>query len=149
LLTHGLKCYPYQIFHYRWSVTRSSAETESVCSRHPHLYVNIAFALSVFSQSLQNSIYNFSQCLQVFKTLYFSFVSTLNIMNMFKCDQCPSTFSRKDNLIRHIKNHDGLRFLCTVCPSTFSYKTGLNKHQKNAHGMYNNNNNINFYLIQY
>lgn len=55
---------------------------------------------------------------------------------MFKCEQCPSVFTRKDNLHTHQKKHAGVRFQCTVCPSTFSFKSSLNKHLKNAHGMY-------------
>ncbi|XP_060865346.1 uncharacterized protein LOC132941347 [Metopolophium dirhodum] len=54
---------------------------------------------------------------------------------MFKCEQCPSTFTRKDNLVVHQKKHAGVRFPCTACPSTFSYKNNLNKHLKNIHGI--------------
>ncbi|CAI6363423.1 unnamed protein product [Macrosiphum euphorbiae] len=56
---------------------------------------------------------------------------------MFKCEQCPSVFTAKRNLIRHEKTHAGIRFPCTACPSTFSYKNNLNKHLKNIHGIVN------------
>jgi len=55
---------------------------------------------------------------------------------MFKCEQCPSTFTRKDNLVRHGKTHDGIRFTCTICASSFSVMSNLKRHEKNAHGMY-------------
>lgn len=54
---------------------------------------------------------------------------------MFKCEQCPSVFTRKSNLTAHQKKHDGVRFPCTVCASTFTLKTNLNKHMKNMHGI--------------
>ncbi|CAI6374127.1 unnamed protein product [Macrosiphum euphorbiae] len=56
---------------------------------------------------------------------------------MCNCDQCPSGFNAKRNLIAHQKKHMGVRFPFTICPSTFSYKTGLNKHTKNIHGIVN------------
>uniref|UniRef100_A0A2H8TR22 Zinc finger protein 710 n=1 Tax=Melanaphis sacchari TaxID=742174 RepID=A0A2H8TR22_9HEMI len=55
---------------------------------------------------------------------------------MFKCDQCSSMFTRKDNLLIHKKTHASLRFLCTICPMKFNYKTNLNRHYKHVHGMY-------------
>ncbi|XP_025192055.1 uncharacterized protein LOC112592257 [Melanaphis sacchari] len=54
---------------------------------------------------------------------------------MFKCEQCPSVFTLKDNLVVHQKTHTGIRFPCTVCASTFTLKTNLNKHMKNMHGI--------------
>ncbi|XP_060868594.1 uncharacterized protein LOC132943573 [Metopolophium dirhodum] len=56
---------------------------------------------------------------------------------MFKCEQCPSVFTTKRNLVAHQNRHAGVRFPCTACPLTFTYKTGLNKHTKNIHGMVN------------
>jgi len=56
---------------------------------------------------------------------------------MFKCIQCSSEFSRKDNLVAHQKKHNGVRFSCTTCVSTFNKKSNLNRHIKNVHGMYN------------
>ncbi|CAI6370665.1 unnamed protein product [Macrosiphum euphorbiae] len=56
---------------------------------------------------------------------------------MFNCDQCPSVFTMKRNLVAHQKKHMGVRFPCTACPLTFAYKTGLNKHMKNIHGIVN------------
>ncbi|CAI6355728.1 unnamed protein product [Macrosiphum euphorbiae] len=56
---------------------------------------------------------------------------------MFKCEQCPSVFAVKRNLVAHQNKHAGVRFPCTACPLTFSYKTGLNKHTKNIHGIVN------------
>ncbi|XP_022169857.1 zinc finger protein 467-like [Myzus persicae] len=54
---------------------------------------------------------------------------------MFKCSQCHSVFTRKDNLSRHQKTHTGIRFPCTVCHLLFSYKTTRNKNMKNVHGI--------------
>jgi len=55
---------------------------------------------------------------------------------MFKCDQCVSTFTRKDNLAAHQKKHDGVRFPCTICSKSFDKKSNLNRHIKNVHSMY-------------
>jgi len=64
----------------------------------------------------------------------FNFLIFLN--NMFKCEQCPSTFTRKGHWTDHQKNHNGVRFTCTVCALIFSYKCHLNRHMKNKHGMF-------------
>uniref|UniRef100_A0A2S2PBA2 C2H2-type domain-containing protein n=1 Tax=Schizaphis graminum TaxID=13262 RepID=A0A2S2PBA2_SCHGA len=52
---------------------------------------------------------------------------------MFKCRQCVSTFTSKDNLVRHENTHEGIGFPCTISNSTFDNKTLLNKHMKNVH----------------
>ncbi|XP_026811691.1 zinc finger protein 668-like [Rhopalosiphum maidis] len=54
---------------------------------------------------------------------------------MFKCEQCPSVFIRKDNLVRHEKIHDGVRFTCTICALSFSVMSNLKRHEKNTHGI--------------
>ncbi len=55
---------------------------------------------------------------------------------MFKCEQCVSTFTRKDNLVTHQKKHSGVCVLCTICTKSFENKSNLNRHIKNVHGMY-------------
>ncbi|KAF0682271.1 zinc finger protein 746-like, partial [Aphis craccivora] len=54
---------------------------------------------------------------------------------MFKCDQCSAVFRRKDSLIRHKKNHDGVRCSCAICTLKFSYKSGCVRHLKNVHSV--------------
>ena len=54
---------------------------------------------------------------------------------MFKCNHCISTFNRRDNLTRHEKTHDGVRFPCVVCGKSFSYRYDCNRHLTNIHGM--------------
>ncbi|KAE9524243.1 hypothetical protein AGLY_015282 [Aphis glycines] len=52
---------------------------------------------------------------------------------MFKCEQCPSEFSRKDSLTRHKKTHDKVCFPCVQCAKSFSYQSNLVRHMKNTH----------------
>ncbi|XP_025200537.1 uncharacterized protein LOC112598333 [Melanaphis sacchari] len=54
---------------------------------------------------------------------------------MFKCIQCSSEFSRKDNLVAHQKKHNGVRFSCSICVKTFNDKSHCNRHIKNVHGI--------------
>ncbi|XP_060876104.1 uncharacterized protein LOC132949299 [Metopolophium dirhodum] len=56
---------------------------------------------------------------------------------MFKCDQCPSVFSAKRNLVAHQKKHTGVSFPCTTCVKSFNDKSHLNRHMKNIHGIVN------------
>lgn len=56
---------------------------------------------------------------------------------MFKCNKCVSLFNRKDNLLRHEKTHEGIRFPCTLCDNTFKYKPSLKRHEQTVH--YTNN----------
>lgn len=56
---------------------------------------------------------------------------------MYKCVKCVSAFTRKDNLMRHEKTHEGVRLPCTICTSTFKYKFHLKRHMKTVHGMHN------------
>ncbi|CAI6375312.1 unnamed protein product [Macrosiphum euphorbiae] len=56
---------------------------------------------------------------------------------MFKCEQCPSVFTAKRNLVRHGKTHAGIRFPCTVCDKLFNDKSHLKRHMKNIHGIVN------------
>lgn len=52
---------------------------------------------------------------------------------MFKCETCSSSFTWRDNLLRHIKTHKGERISCNLCDSTFKYKSALTRHKKNLH----------------
>lgn len=52
---------------------------------------------------------------------------------MFKCSKCGSLFNRKDNLNRHEKTHEGIRFPFVLCNYTFKYKPSLKRHEKTIH----------------
>jgi len=55
---------------------------------------------------------------------------------MFKCTQCSSEFTRKDNLVVHQKKHDSVRFSCSICDKTFNDKSHRNRHMKNVYYTY-------------
>ena len=52
---------------------------------------------------------------------------------MFKCNICNITLSLKRNLIRHIKSHDGNKFICSICSKVFTRKDNLNIHIEKTH----------------
>ncbi|KAE9534951.1 hypothetical protein AGLY_008243 [Aphis glycines] len=54
---------------------------------------------------------------------------------MFKCEQCPSIFTYKENLIAHQKMHAGGNFPCTIYPTSFTKKSNLDGHIKNNHAV--------------
>ena len=52
---------------------------------------------------------------------------------VFTCENCKKSFSRKDNLNRHIKLHSCSKqssktYTCPLCPTTFSRKNELKRH---------------------
>ena len=52
------------------------------------------------------------------------------------CDTCGKTFSRRDNLLRHLKMHRSMRknaLKCEQCGNTFSRKDVLNRHIERYH----------------
>ncbi|KAJ6599332.1 hypothetical protein DFH09DRAFT_1356401 [Mycena vulgaris] len=52
----------------------------------------------------------------------------------FRCEQCPLTFLRKNELKRHEQGHDTARpFACSLCQSTFRRQDLLTRHLKNRH----------------
>lgn len=52
----------------------------------------------------------------------------------FKCELCPSTFSRKDNLKTHQRMHSGeMPFLCRYCGRKFRWQSSARTHEQ-AHG---------------
>ena len=61
--------------------------------------------------------------------------------NSFSCSEsgCKKTFSRKDNLYRHLKNEHGVdgkqggRFACSQCEDSFYHATKLASHMKSNH----------------
>ena len=58
----------------------------------------------------------------------------------YECDFCDKTFSRPDNVTRHIKAvHEGKKpFPCEECDKTFAEKRSLNHHMLSFHqGLYN------------
>ena len=47
----------------------------------------------------------------------------------FQCDICPQTFTQKEHLTQHIRNHTGERpFQCETCQQTFTRKDHLMRH---------------------
>ncbi|KAJ7095137.1 hypothetical protein B0H15DRAFT_828231 [Mycena belliarum] len=52
----------------------------------------------------------------------------------FRCEQCPSTFLRKNELKRHENGHDAARpFSCSHCKTTFRRQDLLTRHVKSKH----------------
>ncbi|KAJ5614453.1 fungal-specific transcription factor domain-containing protein [Penicillium herquei] len=50
---------------------------------------------------------------------------------MIKCTQCSKTFSHRENLIRHSRNHKAVKpHICPVCNKGFSRSDLLAKHEK-------------------
>lgn len=65
---------------------------------------------------------------------FLNIYSIFFIFKMFKRYNCTFSFTRKDNLHRHEKTHNGIRFPYTICTSTFSDKCHQNRHNmKNVH----------------
>ncbi|KAJ7047630.1 hypothetical protein C8F04DRAFT_1059532 [Mycena alexandri] len=59
--------------------------------------------------------------------------SHLNQRN-FKCERCPSSFVRKNELNRHERSHEAARpFSCSHCPATFRRQDLLARHEHNKH----------------
>ncbi|VVC27312.1 Hypothetical protein CINCED_3A013097 [Cinara cedri] len=50
---------------------------------------------------------------------------------MFACTVCSRSFTRQDNLNRHLNNHSNLSFSCTVCSRSFTRQDNLNRHLNN------------------
>ena len=62
-----------------------------------------------------------------------------------QCSICNGTFSRKDNLKRHLLNVHGVQeeddsvstkeksFACSQCDTTFTEKKNVNRHMKKKH----------------
>ncbi|VVC41601.1 Zinc finger C2H2-type [Cinara cedri] len=54
---------------------------------------------------------------------------------MFTCTfaGCVKVFSAKQNLLRHAKTHDGIKFQCALCPKMFTRKDTRAEHIKIIH----------------
>jgi uncharacterized Zn-finger protein len=52
---------------------------------------------------------------------------------MFNCDKCAASFSRHDNLKRHLKIHDDSGYICNLCNILFTRKDNLKRHTKIFH----------------
>lgn len=65
-----------------------------------------------------------------------SFVIIENTNTKYKCEQCTTTFRRKENLAYHIKayhseSRESLK--CTICDKEFVNKSTLTKHHLTVH----------------
>ncbi|KAI0206955.1 hypothetical protein F4808DRAFT_15127 [Astrocystis sublimbata] len=45
-----------------------------------------------------------------------------------KCPQCPASFKRPENLRRHERGHENIRFTCQVCDKSFARSDILGRH---------------------
>jgi len=85
---------------------------------------------------IRSTVFTITTLCLIFPSVSFNPFLPVNIINMYKCDQCPSIFNMKRNLVRHLKTHSGVRFSCNVCPSSFSYSHSLVRHTNKFHRMY-------------
>lgn len=52
-------------------------------------------------------------------------------MDSVKCNICNKSFTRRDNLLRHIKTaHNAKSYVCTICNNNFSRPDVLHRHLK-------------------
>ena len=60
----------------------------------------------------------------------------LNDEGKYQCDLCPSSYTTKWDLIRHIewKHKPKQVFRCNVCKNTFYNQYSLKRHSKKLHG---------------
>lgn len=53
---------------------------------------------------------------------------------IYKCDQCPKSFARKDHLTSHLNTHRGEKlFGCRECSESFTSAGSRHYHEKNNH----------------
>ena len=56
------------------------------------------------------------------------------ILKPYKCDQCQTAFTNKENLTRHIKGHNfENKKKCEICGREFVRSDNLQDHIKSAH----------------
>lgn len=51
----------------------------------------------------------------------------------FACNQCCKVYAHPNNLWRHKKEHDGVRYICGQCGRQFGQKSHLNIHVEGVH----------------
>jgi len=61
-------------------------------------------------------------------------IKLINIQDKFTCNLCPQRFTKKADLVRHIKSgHDQNKIPCNICQQKFTRKDHLVRHIKAVH----------------
>lgn len=61
-------------------------------------------------------------------------VNSIHLGVRIKCEYCDKSFAHKPNLIAHMNSaHNGVRFKCDHCPKSFNQKPNLISHIKSVH----------------
>ena len=56
--------------------------------------------------------------------------------NIYTCDLCQKSFTRKYAVVRHMRIHAGIKpYECTVCHNKYRYLSDKEKHQRSCSGL--------------
>jgi KRAB domain-containing zinc finger protein len=58
-----------------------------------------------------------------------------NVKKEYKCLECGKIFLNYKNLYDHKRKHEGIIYRCAQCPSTYTSKQGFNYHSKTQHDL--------------